>query len=380
MTRFTRPDMTQVALLWFVGAVLLVTCVLVPAIAGFSVAPSTTPPPATSKGRVAEVLERRVETSPRGEVRTERLRVDLAGSTVEVARTVQLGATGRLDLEAGDQVLVSRQPGPDGDTYLIVDRVRDMPLIAITVAFAALVLVIGRATGAWSLLGLAASLLIIARFIVPGILSGHSPLLIAEAGAVSIMVTTLYLSHGVSWKTTAALGGTTVALALTALLAVLVITAARITGVASEDAATLQVLSSGHIEAGGLLLGGIIIGTLGVLDDVTVAQSAAVFELRAADPRFGPAELYRRAMNVGRDHIASTVNTLVLAYVGASLPLVMLLAIQGEPLAIQLNREFVAIEVVRTLVASIGLIAAVPVTTALAAFAASRMDPTRRNP
>ena len=230
------------------------------------------------------------------------------------------------------------------------------------------------------MLGLAASLLIIARFIVPGILSGHSPLLIAEVGAVSIMVTTLYLSHGVSWKTTAALGGTTVALALTALLAVLVITAARITGVASEDAATLQVLSSGHIEAGGLLLGGIIIGTLGVLDDVTVAQSAAVFELRAADPRFGPAELYRRAMNVGRDHIASTVNTLVLAYVGASLPLVMLLAIQGEPLAIQLNREFVAIEVVRTLVASIGLIAAVPVTTALAAFAASRMDPTRRNP
>jgi uncharacterized membrane protein len=153
------------------------------------------------------------------------------------------------------------------------------------------------------------------------------------------------------------------------------IAAARITGVASEDAAVLQVLSAGDISASGLLLGGIIIGALGVLDDVTVAQASAVFELQRANPVLGAVQLYRRAMNVGRDHIGATVNTLVLAYAGASLPLIMLLAIQGDPLLIQVNREFIAVEVVRTLVGSIGLIAAVPFTTAIAAFVAQRAGP-----
>lgn len=374
---FPRPGFARIALLWFVGAVLLVTCVLVPAIADFSVARPASPAAETTRGRVAQVIERRTEQTPRGEVRQERLRLAVGAKSVEVTRSIDLSATGRLDLEAGDKVLVTRVQGPDGDVYLIVDRARDWPLLAIVAAFAGLGLIVGRATGAWSLLGLAASLLIIVRFIVPGILSGHSPLGIAVVGAISIMVTTLYLSHGVSWKTTAALAGTTVALLITALLAIVVIAAARITGVASEDAATLQVLSSGQIQASGLLLGGIIIGALGVLDDVTVAQSAAVFELRAANPALGATELYRRAMNVGRDHVASTVNTLVLAYVGASLPLVMLVAMQGEAIGIQLNREFVAIEVVRTLVASIGMIAAVPLTTALAAFAAIRIEAAR---
>jgi uncharacterized membrane protein len=161
----------------------------------------------------------------------------------------------------------------------------------------------------------------------------------------------------------------------TALLATVTIAAARLTGVASEDAAVLQVLSTEQLSASGLLLGGIIIGALGVLDDVTVAQASAVFELRSANRLLGPLDLYRRAMNVGRDHIAATVNTLVLAYAGASLPLLMLLAVQGEPLAIQVNREFIAIEIVRSLVGSIGLVAAVPLTTVIAAFTVSRMAP-----
>jgi uncharacterized membrane protein len=250
--------------------------------------------------------------------------------------------------------------------------VRESALLWVAVAFVAMVLLTGRLVGAMSLLGLAASMLVLLRFVVPGILSGHNPVLISVLGAIAIMATTLFLSHGVSRKSGVALAGTAISLVLTALLATIAIAAARVTGVASEDAATLQVLGGGGISASGLLLGGIIIGALGVLDDVTVAQASAVFELRRANPLLGALELYRRAMNVGRDHIAATVNTLVLAYAGASLPLLMLLAIQGESLGIQLNREFVAIEVLRALVGSIGIVAAVPLTTSLAALVARR--------
>ncbi|HRC63002.1 MAG TPA: YibE/F family protein, partial [Dehalococcoidia bacterium] len=230
----------------------------------------------------------------------------------------------------------------------------------------------GRVVGVTSLLGLAASMLILLRFVVPGILSGHSPVVIAVIGALTIMASTLFLAHGVNRKTAVALAGTAGALLLTALLASLTIAAADLTGLASEDTAVLQVMSAEHVSATGLLLGGIIIGALGVLDDITIGQASAVFELRAANPLLGPLELYRRAMNVGRDHISATVNTLVLAYAGASLPLLMLLAVQGESLAIQVNREFIAIEVVRSLVGSIGLVAAVPLTTAIAAAVAGR--------
>lgn len=371
--RLPRPSLAQAIALWCIAATLLVVTVVVPAVAGFDVPRPSTPGAAeTTTGRVTEVIERTSTQTSRGTIEQERLAAEVAGKTVTVSRTRSTEDIGTLRVEPGDQVLVARVPGPEGDAYLIVDRVRSQALLLLSVAFVAMVLVTGRRHGLTSLLGLAASLLVIVRFIVPGILAGHDPAVIASIGAFVIMGTTLYLAHGVSVKTTVALTGTGVALIATVALAALAIRIARISGIASEDVATLQVLAAGQVDAAGVLLGGFVIGTLGVLDDITVAQSSAVFELRRANASLGAVELYRRAMNVGRDHISATVNTLVLAYAGASLPLIMLLVVQGEALAVQLNREYLATEVIRSLVGGMGLIAAVPFTTAIAALVAPR--------
>ncbi|MEZ4552919.1 MAG: YibE/F family protein [Dehalococcoidia bacterium] len=371
--KLSPPSRVQAAVLAGIAVLLLLMTVVVPSTLGFEVTHPDTPQGPTVQGRVIEMLSRETIPSERGPIERERLSVDIDGLQVLIERTRAEGDIGQLDVEAGDRVLLSRLAGPDGDTYYIVDRVRQTTLLWLLVAFVLAVVATGRLVGVASLVGLAASMLVLVRFIVPGILSGHSPVLIAVVGALTIMASTLFLAHGVNRKTVVALIGTAVALCFTAVLATVTIAAAQLTGVASEDAAVLQVLSAGQLSASGLLLGGIIIGALGVLDDVTVAQSSAVFELHGANPFLSPLDLYRRAMNVGRDHIAATVNTLVLAYAGASLPLLMLLAVQGEPLTVQLNREFIAIEVVRSLVGSIGLVAAVPLTTAIAALAAARV-------
>jgi uncharacterized membrane protein len=354
-------------------AVLAVVAVVVPALGVFDVPDIPSSQSATSEGTVARVLEERTLQTERGEVRYQKLEVDLGDRTVTVEHSRTVRDAGALEVAPGDDVLVGVSTGPEGDVYYIADHVRKLPLWALTLAFVGLVLVVGRVSGIWSLVGMAASLLVIVRFIIPGILSGHSPVVISVIGALVIMLTTLYLAHGVNRKTTAALVGTVISLSLTAVLATVSIAVARLSGVASEDAATLQILSDGQINAEGLLLGGIVIGALGVLDDVTVAQASAVFELRRANPLLGAWDLYRRGMNVGRDHIASTVNTLVLAYAGAALPLLIILTTQSQPLGDLLNREFMATEIVRTLVGSMGIVAAVPVTTALAALAATRI-------
>jgi uncharacterized membrane protein len=215
---------------------------------------------------------------------------------------------------------------------------------------------------------MAASLLVILRFIIPGIASGADPVTISLIGAAVILATSLFLSHGVNGKTLTALAGTTASLVVTAILASLAIDMAHLTGLGDEDSRTLRILTQGAISSEGLLLSAIIIGSLGVLDDVCVAQSSAVFELRAANPFLGARDLFSRAMNIGRDHIASTVNTLFLAYTGSALPLLVILSLQTEPLGTLVNREFLSTEVLRTLVGSIGIVASVPVTTALAAF------------
>jgi hypothetical protein len=217
-----------------------------------------------------------------------------------------------------------------------------------------------------SLIGLACSFAVIVGFVVPAILRGQSPVPVALVGAMAIMLASLYLSHGVGRKTTAAVVGTALALALTGALTAGFVELTALTGLASEDAlnANFQV---GGISLQGLLLAGIILGGLGVLDDVTVSQASLVFELRRADPAAGFAELTRGALAVGRDHVAASVNTLFLAYAGASLPLLVLFVSGGDPLGTVVTAEAVAVEVVRTLCGSVGLIAAVPLTTVLAA-------------
>ena len=250
--------------------------------------------------------------------------------------------------------------------YNIRDLERGRPMVALAALFILAVIAFGRWQGVRSLIGLACSFAVIVGFVVPAILRGQSPVPVALVGAMAIMLASLYLSHGVGRKTTAAVVGTALALALTGALTAGFVELAALTGLTSEDAlnASFQV---GGISLQGLLLAGIILGGLGVLDDVTVSQASLVFELRRADPAAGFAELTRGALAVGRDHVAASVNTLFLAYAGASLPLLVLFVSGGDALGTVATSEAVAVEVVRTLCGSVGLIAAVPLTTVLAA-------------
>ena len=250
--------------------------------------------------------------------------------------------------------------------YNIRDLERGRPMVALAALFVLAVIAFGRWQGVRSLIGLACSFAVIVGFVVPAILRGRSPVPVALVGAMAIMLASLYLSHGVGRKTTAAVVGTALALALTGALTAGFVELAALTGLASEDAlnASFQV---GGISLQGLLLAGIILGGLGVLDDVTVSQASLVFELRRADPAARFAELVRGALAVGRDHVAASVNTLFLAYAGASLPLLVLFVSGGDALGTVATSEAVAVEVVRTLCGSVGLIAAVPLTTVLAA-------------
>jgi uncharacterized membrane protein len=287
-------------------------------------------------------------------------------ATGELAEFTMLDDTGDT-FAAGQRVRLQEIEQADGSrTYLVSDFRRERPLLLLFVMFAFAVVAFSRMQGLRALLGLALTFVVILTFIVPAILGGRDPVAVALVGAVAIMIITLYLSHGFSRKTTAAVVGTAAALALTGVLAVVFVAAAQLTGFTSEEARLANV-EVGGLSLTGLLLAGIIIGGLGVLDDVTMSQSSTVFELHRANPAAGFGDLLRGGLSVGRDHIAATVNTLFLAYAGASLPLLILFVTGIDPFGTVITSEIVAVEIVRTLVGSIGLIAAVPLTTALAA-------------
>ncbi len=271
-------------------------------------------------------------------------------------------------LDRGDAIVLSYAPAaPPELAYQFADYQRGTPLLWLTALFVVAVVALGRWKGLRALAGVGISLAIIVTFLLPALLLGDPPVLLSLVACSTIAFLALFLAHGFNDRTAVALLGTLISLGLTGALAVLFVSLTRITGLASEEALLLQA-GSGIIDFQGLLLAGIMIGALGVLDDVTVTQVAAVWELKRADRRFGAWELYRRAVNVGRDHIASVVNTLALAYAGAALPLLLLFTQAQRSFSEVLTGEAVAVEVVRTLVGSIGLIAAVPITTGLAAL------------
>ncbi len=268
-------------------------------------------------------------------------------------------------------VLEFDERAAEGFQYRFSDRERSAVLVWLAVLFALAVVALGRWRGLAALVGLGASVAVLVVFTVPALVDGTDPLLVALVSASAIAFAAVYLTHGVTTMSTVALLGTLAALALTAVLATVFVGLAGITGLASEEAAFLQ-LGSVRVELQGLVLAGIVIGALGAIDDMTVTQSSAVWELRAAGRDRPMRELYRSGMRIGRDHVASTVNTLVLAYAGASLPLLLFFSLADRPVSVVANGELVATEIVRTLVGSIGLVASVPLTTALAAWAAHR--------
>lgn len=272
-------------------------------------------------------------------------------------------------VRAGDDIVIVGRVFFDRVEYSIVDKYRLPALIWIFVGFLILSLVFSGWKGFGSLVGLVVSIFVLIKFIVPGIAAGDDPVWISLLGALMIAVPALYLAHGFNKRTSIALFGTILTIFLATFLALIAVNFAHVFGTGSEDAMFLQFGPLEKINLKGLLLGGIIIGTLGVLDDITTAQSAVVDELKKANPRLKFKELYSQASSVGREHIASLVNTLVLAYAGASLPLFLLFTLDNnQPFWLILNNEFIAEEIVRTLVGSTALVLAVPITTVLAAY------------
>ena len=270
------------------------------------------------------------------------------------------------ELAAGDRVvLVRNASAPPGLEYGFSDFQRATPLLGLVALFVLAVLVFARLGGLRALVGLGASLGVVAVFLLPALLRDRPPLAVALTATVVIAFVALYLAHGVSWPTTVALAGTLLSVVVVGALGAVFVHLAAFTGLPDQAAQVLRV-SAEAVDLRGLLVAGMVIGALGVLDDVTVTQVAAVEELRTADPYLGRRKLYQAALRIGRDHVASTVNTLVLAYVGASLPLMLLFVEGNRSLTLVATSEVVAIEIVRMLVGSIGIVLAVPVTTALA--------------
>ncbi|MGE5829859.1 MAG: YibE/F family protein [Micromonosporaceae bacterium] len=269
-----------------------------------------------------------------------------------------------------DKVVLFYQPEmPAERRYQITDHQRGRPLWLLTAVFALAVIAYGRWRGVRALAGLAVTFAVLLLFIVPAILDGKSPLLVAITGSAAIMFTVLYLTHGINLPTTVALVGTLISLTLTGLLAAATTAITKLSGIADEESGLLSVAHA-NVNMQGLLLAGILIGALGVLDDVTVTQATTVDELAYANPGMGVGQLYRAATRVGRAHIASVTNTIVLAYAGASLPLLLLISASNHPIGEVLTNQLIAQEIVRSAVGTIGLIAAVPITTALAALTA----------
>jgi uncharacterized membrane protein len=269
--------------------------------------------------------------------------------------------------DVGDSLVLVEQVNADGSiTYAFADYQRSGPLLVLATLFVACVLVLGRWKGVGALVGLAISVIVLVVFLLPALLDGRSPVAVAVVGASLIAFCSLYLAHGLNAATHVALLSTLLALALTGVLAWLFVRFTTLTGFTDENSFFLEALGV-SIDPRGLLLAGVVIGSLGVLDDVTVTQVAAVGELHHAQPELTTAQLYSSAVRIGRDHISSVVNTLFLAYAGASLPLLLLFTQTGAGLGDVATREVVAVEIVRTLVGSIGLMAAVPVATGLAA-------------
>lgn len=288
---------------------------------------------------------------------------------IEVS-TLQLPESQKNIYKEGDKVLVLSIPTEMGNQFMIVDFVRRDGLVLLFILFAIFAVAIGRKWGLASLLGMAYSFFVIFKFLLPQIIEGNSPVVSAIIASVFIVPVTFYLSHGINKKTHIAIFSTILTLVLTGLLAASFIEITHLTGFAAEEAIFLQNTHTFNMK--GILLAGIIIGVLGILDDITISQASIVEELHDANKKSSPAELYSRAMNVGRDHISSLINTLVLVYTGASLPLLLLFYESSRPFSEIINVEMVADEIVRTLVGSIGLILAVPLTTFIASFVLKR--------
>ncbi|HEV8282028.1 MAG TPA: YibE/F family protein [Candidatus Limnocylindrales bacterium] len=346
--------------------IVLAIFVLVPDIAP---RPTGLPPVELVHGRILEIM-------PTSDPGTPDVRIEVVegipggpktGDVVEGFIQGPSGLESRPDFKIGDDVIVNISTDPVAGFIAVNDRYRVPTLALLLGLFAAAVTLVGGWRGVRSLIALALTLAVVVKLVVPLILAGWEPAWVAIVAASGVTVTTFLLTEGARRQTVAAALGTAVSLTLVAVLATLFDSLARFSPLrGSEEAGFLISMGGTELDLGGLILAAVIFGALGVLDDVTITQAATVQELWESDPGVRPWTLVGRAMNVGRSHIAATVNTLVLAYVGASLPLIVLFAAGRQDPLLIVSGEVVAVEVVRALVGSIGIVAAVPVTTMVA--------------
>lgn len=277
-----------------------------------------------------------------------------------------------VPVSVGDSlVLVHSSINGEGSVYIYEPYRVDMLMILVMIFVFIVVFVAGK-QGFYSLVGLLVTLVILLKGVLPLIIAGRDPVAVCFFGSLLIATTSLYLAHGFSKRTTLSLVSTFITLFLAFGLSVLAVSWVHLFGMGSEDALSFTFSNLAHVDLKGLLLGAIVIGTLGILDDVTTTQVAIIDELHKADPCLDFKELYKRGLSVGKEHIASLVNTLLIAYVGASFPVFLLIVNSHRPLWVIVNNEFLAEEIVRTLVGSMTLVVAVPISTLIAAHYYSR--------
>lgn len=324
------------------------------------------------EGKIVEVL-RVTEIESAGSLITSQVfRVELvSGSSIEAESGIDQSAN--RTYETGDKVIVRKNLDPEGnESYIVTDYVRRDSLLALTVLFILVTLIITRRWGLTSIIGMIYSFFIIFKILLPQILAGSDPITVTIISALFIIPVTFYLSHGINTKTTTAIMGTLIALVITGALATFFVYTSKLSGLSSEESGFLFAFFGEKINTRGLLLAGIIIGSLGVLDDVTISQAAVVEELKKSNVKLSSKELFQASMRVGHDHITSMVNTLILVYAGASLPLLLLFLDSSQKLGTVINQEIIAEEIIRTLVSSIGIVLAVPITSMIASANAAK--------
>ena len=328
------------------------------------------------RARVLEVLNQQIEPREDGSAsRQQHLRLEISsgertGEIIEIDNLNQLDVVAGDVYRSGDRVVLLESLGPAGESYWqVIDRVRTGSLAWLALLFAAVILLVGRKKGLRSLLGLALSFAVIMKFIIPLILAGANPLVITISGSFLILLVLIYLNEGFNRVAHVSILAISLSLLLTGILAVSFTTAAKLTGAGGDELMYLISLGEFTVDFQGLLLAGIIIGTLGVLDDVVISQVSLVRELKNANPQMTRRRLYQQAMKVGIAHIGAMTNTLFLAYAGVALPLLILFSVNHPPfltIADALNNELIATEIIRTLTGSIGLALSAPLATILA--------------
>lgn len=305
------------------------------------------------------------------------VKADTASGPAELTLDAARSKTGT---EVGDDISVVRiaQKGQP-PTFEFYEFKRGIPLTLLAIVFSGLVIAVARWRGLLALVGIGVTVLALVKFMVPALLAGESPVAAAVVGSTAIMIVVLYLAHGISIRTTSALFGTLVGLVLTAVLGVMATGWSNLTGVGSEDDRLLVAVAPA-VNLSGVVAAAMVVAGLGVLNDVTVTQASAVWELRAAKPMAEAREIFTSAMRIGRDHIASSVYTLVFAYAGSAMTILLLIVAYQRGLAEMATTEQIGQEVVRTLVGAIGLVLAVPATTAIAVLLAPQASTQRAAP